>query len=141
MVRPAPIGTSFRPVSASSRRRFLVDCITNTIWRGGLRRDGLNFCAGQLAESLSGNLNCYVAAKASIAGFPDLAHAAHADGRKDFVWAEPRSGGKAHFPTGSLRLSSSKKLNTIVTWVALLDPSDGPVGSIATIRFPSGCMS
>ena len=52
------------------------------------RRDGSRFALEAFTELRGGNFDRHVAIQARVVGAIHLAHAARADGRKDFVGAE-----------------------------------------------------
>ncbi len=64
------------------------------------RGDGPRLAFETLAETLSGDLEGHIAAKAGIAGAIDFTHAARADGRHDFVRAEFGACPKRHMVAG-----------------------------------------
>ncbi len=87
------------------------------VWMGE-RSDGLRFAFEALAppqivrERLRQHFDRNVTPEARVPRAIDLAHAARADGRDDFVGAEARAGGQTHLFTGASRRSSSNQLVT-----------------------------
>src|ERR1700722_7170648 len=88
------------PLRTSSSSTAIVMSSPRSLTRP-VRRDGFGFTLKSLAELRAGNFDRDEAIQPRVPTAIHFAHAASADGREDFVWAEFVAGRKLHMTDGS----------------------------------------